>query len=146
MAACGAQQALLVHLALVRQVRRMAGPIGMCSIPAVADTTFILEANVVTDKQVVLTAKRVWYYSENDEAAFFEWLDKLPCVEKYEGELDVLEIHINQARLDAGSLYELLALFRRYNIDMTQLRVFDRDEFASWFRNPKSYWFKEVFE
>ena len=100
----------------------------------------------MTDRPVVLIAKRVWYYSENDEAAFFEWLDKLPCVEKYEGELDVLDICINQARLDAGSLYELLALFRRYNVDMKQLRVFDRDEFASWFRNPKADWFKEVFE
>ncbi len=42
------------------------------------------------DRQVALIAKRVWYCSENDEAAFFEWLDKLPCVEKYGGELDVL--------------------------------------------------------
>jgi len=110
------------------------------------DQQFILEANAVTDEQVVLIAKRVWYYSENDEAAFFEWLDKLTCVEKYEGELDVLNIHVDQGRLDAGSLYELLALFRRYSIDMKQLRVFDKDKFASWFRNPKSYWFKEVFE
>ena len=38
------------------------------------------------NKQTVLLAKRVWYFSENDEAAFFEWLDKLPCVEKYEGD------------------------------------------------------------
>jgi hypothetical protein len=98
-----------------------------------------------TDKQAVLTARRVWYYSENDEAAFFEWLDKLACVEKYRGELDALNIYVNQARVDAGSVYELLALFRRCGVDMVQLRVFDREEFASWFRNPKSHWFKEVF-
>lgn len=100
----------------------------------------------MTDKQVVLIAKRVWYYSEYDESAFFEWLDKLACVEKYEGQLDVLNIYVNQARIDAGAVYELLALFRRYNVDMRQLRVFDREEFASWFRNPQSYWFKDIFE
>lgn len=99
----------------------------------------------MSDRQVVLTARRVWFYSENDEAAFFGWLRGLPCVEKYEGELDTLNIYVNQARVDAGSLYELLALFRRYGVDMSQLRVFDREVFASWFRNPKSYWFKEVF-
>jgi hypothetical protein len=100
----------------------------------------------VTDKQVVLIAERVWYYSENDEAAFFAWLDKLACVDKYKGELDVLSIYVNVARVDAGSVYELLSLFRRYGVDMKQLRVFDRDEFAHWFRSPKSHWFKEVFE
>jgi hypothetical protein len=72
-------------------------------------------------------------------------LDKLACVEKYEGELDALNIYVNQARVDAGSVYELLAMFRRYGVDMAQLRVFDREEFASWFRNPKSHWFNEVF-
>lgn len=110
------------------------------------NTTFIPGANVVTDKQVVLIARRVWYYSDNDEAAFFEWLDKIACIEKYEGALDALNLYVNEARVDAGSLYELIALFRRYAVDMSQLRVFDRDEFATWFRSPKSHWFKEVFE
>lgn len=100
----------------------------------------------MTDRQIVLVARRVWYYSEHDEAAFFEWLDKLACVEKYEGQLDVLNIYVDQAQMDAGSLYEILALFRRYRVDMAQLRAFDRDEFASWFRNPQSYWFKDIFE
>ena len=98
------------------------------------------------NKQTVLLAKRVWYFSENDEAAFFEWLDKLPCVEKYEGRSDELKIYVNAAAADAGSVYELLALFRRYEIDMRQLRVFDREEFASWFRNRRAYWFKDIFE
>ena len=83
--------------------------------------------------------------SNSGNVKIFEWLDKLACVEKYEGELDALNIYVNQARVDAGSVYELLALFRRYGVDMAQLRVFDREEFASWFRNPKSHWFKEVF-
>lgn len=98
------------------------------------------------DKPIILEAKRVWYYSENDEAAFFEWLDKIACVEKYEGELDTLRIFVNHDLIDAASVYEFLALYRRYGIGMKQLQVFDRDEFKDWFRDPRSHWFKEIFE
>ena len=96
--------------------------------------------------QIVLQAKRVWYYSKNDEAAFFEWLDKLSCVEKYEGEADVLNVHVNETLVDEYSLREILSLFFRYSVDMKQLRVFDKEEFSEWFRNPHAYWFKAVFE
>ena len=71
---------------------------------------------------------------------------QIVCVEKYEGQLDVLNIHVNQDRVDEGSVYELLALFRRYGVDMKQLHVFDREDFAGWFRDPRAHWFKEIFE
>ncbi|MBO3036839.1 hypothetical protein J4764_09300 [Burkholderia pseudomallei] len=121
------------------------GPVGMCNIPAEAATTFIQEADVVTG-DLVLSAKRVWYYSECDESAFFEWLDKLPCVKRYEGELDVLSIYVDEAKVDESALRELLALFRRYAVEMKQLRVFDRNAFASWFRDPRAYWHAAVFQ
>lgn len=88
--------------------------------------------------ELALSAKRVWYYSECDESAFFEWLDKLPCVKRYEGELDVLSIYIDEAKADESALRELLALFRRYAVEMEQLRVFDRNTFAFWFRDPRA--------
>jgi len=110
------------------------------------DLTCIQEGKGVAGNQIVLHAKRVLYYSENDEAAFFEWLVKLGCVEKYEGEADVLNIHINKTLVDEYSLREILSLFRRYSVDMKQLRVFDKAEFSEWFRNPLAYWFKPVFE
>lgn len=96
--------------------------------------------------ELALAAKRVWYYSECDETAFFEWLDKLPCVKRYEGELDVLMIYVDEAKVDENSLRELLALFRRFSVEMKQLRVFDRDEFALWFRDPRAYWHAAVFQ
>jgi len=99
----------------------------------------------VIEGELVLTAKRVWYYSKHDEAAFFEWLDKIPCVVSYEGELDVLSICIDVAKVHEYELRELLALFHRYAVDMKQLRAFDRKEFAKWFRNPRSYWHAAVF-
>ncbi|MFP8832838.1 hypothetical protein ACLIJR_01065 [Hydrogenophaga sp. XSHU_21] len=97
------------------------------------------------DDQLELIARRVWYYSRNDEEAFFEWLDKLPCVRRYEGELDVLRIHIDKGKVDEYALRELLSLFRRYAVDMKQLRAFDNDEFSIWFRDPRAYWHASIF-
>jgi hypothetical protein len=111
-----------------------------------AATTCTLEEDVVTEDELVLIAKRVWYYSQYDEAAFFEWLDKLSCVSGYQGELDVLNIYVDVSKVDEYALRELLALFHRYAVDMKQLRTFDRDEFAEWFRDPRAHWHAAVFQ
>jgi hypothetical protein len=39
----------------------------------------------------------------------------------------------------------MLALFRRYGVELRQLAAFDRDEFAEWFRDKQAYWHKDVF-
>ncbi|OLL27791.1 hypothetical protein BTH42_31705 [Burkholderia sp. SRS-W-2-2016] len=96
--------------------------------------------------EIVLSAKRVRYYSECDETAFFEWLDKLSSVKRYEGELDVLSIYVDETKVDESALRELLALFQRFAVEMEQLRVFDRQEFAPWFRDPRAYWHAVVFQ
>lgn len=95
---------------------------------------------------IELEARRVRFFSLGDEDAFFEWLDKLPCVGKYVGLGDALHISINRAAVDEDALRELLALFRRYGVDMKQLRVFDGFEFSEWFRDSRAYWFDAVFE
>ena len=48
-------------------------------------------------------------------------------------------------RVDQASLREFLALFHRYGIDKSQLRVFDRPEHARWFRSPTAYRHEDVF-
>jgi len=96
-------------------------------------------------ENVLLVARSVWFYSKSDEAAFFEWLDKLTCVSKYEGKGGALYIEVRPETVSEAALRELLALFHRYGIDKKQLVAFDRQEFGHWFRNEKSYWFLEVF-
>lgn len=96
-------------------------------------------------KIVVLEATGVMYFSRFDEAAFFEWLDKLKCVSKYYGELHTLYIEVQVSAVDATQLDELLGLFFRYHIDMKQLAIFDRKKFAKWFRNRDAYWYDAVF-
>jgi hypothetical protein len=97
------------------------------------------------DNLVVLEATRVLYRSENDESAFFEWLSKLECVQKYEGRGDTLSIHVIRNKVDESALRELLALFYRYGVDMRQLAVFESGDFQPWFTNSQAYWFPSVF-
>jgi len=96
-------------------------------------------------ENILLVARSVWFYSKSDEAAFFEWLDKLTCISKYEGKGDALYIEVRPEAVNEVALRELLGLFHRYDIDKKQLAAFDRQEFREWFRNEKSYWFSEVF-
>jgi hypothetical protein len=145
MAAFGVQPVKPGHRALEHPGLHMVVPIGTCSIPMGMASTFTQEANVVTDDEQVLTAKRIRYYSENDESAFFEWLDKIGCVTRYEGQLDVLYIYVDGGKMDEYALRELLSLFRRYGVDMKQLVAFDSDEYAAWFRDPQKYWHRAVF-
>lgn len=96
-------------------------------------------------KTVELEAASVRFFSHGDEGAFFGWLDKLPFVERYEGRGRTLYISVNSAAVDEDGLREMLALFRRYGVELRQLAVFDRDEFADWFRNEQAYWYADVF-
>lgn len=47
-----------------------------------------------TSTIIELEASKVRFFSPHDEEAFFEWLNKLPCVENYIGQRDVLHIRI----------------------------------------------------
>jgi hypothetical protein len=95
---------------------------------------------------VELQATGVRFLSQGDEVGFFRWLAKLAFVERYEGCGLTLFISVNAAAVDEDGLRELLALFSRYGVELKQLAVFDRSEFADWFRSKQAYWHKEVFE
>jgi hypothetical protein len=94
---------------------------------------------------VELKAQATRFFSQLDGTAFFEWLKKLPCVSKFEGRGDTLSIRVLESKVDEYALRELLALFHRYRLDMKQLSVFDKQDFAGWFRNTEAYWYKSVF-
>ena len=96
-------------------------------------------------KPIELKAQRTRFFSQLDEGTFFAWLKELPCVSTVEGRGDLLFIRVIESKVDEYALRELLALFRRYGIDMKQLAVFDKQEFAHWFHNRDAYWYKSVF-
>jgi hypothetical protein len=94
---------------------------------------------------VRLEAADVRFFSQGDESAFFVWLNGLPFVEGYEGRGRILSVLVNSAAVDEDGLREMLALFRRYGIALRQLAIFDRDEFADWFRDERTYWYNDIF-
>ena len=92
----------------------------------------------------VLVATDVTYYHPNDEAAFFEWLDRMEFVDSYRGELRDLFISLNR-RPRKDDLREILAFFFRYEIDMSQLAQFETKANRSWLRDPQKYWHHKMF-
>lgn len=102
-------------------------------------------ADQVNKRSVVLDAKAVVFYSQHDEDAFFEWLSKLQCVEEYRGIGRVVRIRVALKLVTDDALRELLALFFRYRIEMTQLSIFETKSNRSWFAKPGSYWYRKTF-
>jgi hypothetical protein len=97
-------------------------------------------------QEVVLVCKRVVFYELKDEEAFFEWIAKIKCVVKCEGEQANIYLHIKSNKISDANLRDLLALFFRYKINMKQLAVFLHDQNKSWFfDNVQMYWHKKLF-
>jgi hypothetical protein len=68
----------------------------------------------------VLICIRVAYLSNGDEKAFFDWLNSIKAIRKWNGIGDNLLIHVPQ-RVSATSYRELDAMFRRYKVGRKQL-------------------------
>ena len=94
---------------------------------------------------VELQAFSVGFFSQGDETAFFAWIKSMPFVEQIEGHGRSLFMKVNASAIDEDGLRELLALFRRYEVDLAQLVAFDREEFAEWFRHADAYWHNDIF-
>jgi hypothetical protein len=100
---------------------------------------------MTTPTTVELRAEATRFFSNIDEVCFFGWLKKLPCISMFEGRGDTLYIRVAGPDVDEEALRELLALFHRYGIDMKQLRIFDKEDFAGWLHNKKAYWYRPMF-
>jgi hypothetical protein len=94
-----------------------------------------------------LTCKSVMFYSETDELSFFNWINNIKCIKKFEGVSDTLFLHINTTKPSDICLRELIALFHRYKVDMEQLSQFLNDKNKSWFfENKRTFWHKKIFK
>ena len=87
----------------------------------------------------------VVFYHENDELIFLEWLSRIPCVECCDGDGRYGLIARLKRRPGKDDLRQLLAVFRRYGVDMRQLAKFETAKNRAWFCDPKMYWHKAVF-
>jgi hypothetical protein len=84
------------------------------------------------------------YGSQIDENMMFSWLDKIPCVSGYKGK--GVELYIDLKEMDEDSLRELISLFFRYQLDLSQFKQFETSRNRKWFNNPEAYWYPYVFE
>jgi hypothetical protein len=92
-----------------------------------------------------LRCDSVRFFSPEDEAAFFNWASRIVGVSGVRGEDRSIVIELGEASPSEDTLRELLALSRRYQVPAKQLARFLSDENASWFRDPRAYWYAEVF-
>lgn len=96
-------------------------------------------------KNMLLECRSIRFRSSGDERIFFEWLSSIQSIRKFYGEGFSLFIELNESVSDED-LRELIAIFFRYNIKMSQLKQFVTAENRIWFQcNKKSYWYKKVF-
>jgi len=85
------------------------------------------------------------YFSAGDETAFFSWLQAISGVVAVQGYGRELHIRLRSKRLSAQSLRELLALYQRYQGNMSELAQFVNQSNSSWFANPNACWHSQVF-
>jgi hypothetical protein len=98
------------------------------------------------NKEFFLTTKCGWFYSSTDEDLFFDWIKKIPSITHCKGIGTNLLLYFKSKRIKAQDLSELLALFRRYKIDMSELKIFLNEGNKEWFYGSKhAYWHKKVF-
>lgn len=93
-----------------------------------------------------MVCKGVKFGSMHDEDAFFEWIKKIKCIQSFEGARDELYLDLISDRLEDLELRDIIALFRRYKVDMAQLKRFLTEDNKRWFfDNKRAYWYKKVF-
>ena len=61
------------------------------------------------------------FWSDGDETAHFEWMQRIPCVREVRGEGRRVYLTIAENEVTADDLRELGALYRRYGGDAAQL-------------------------
>ena len=93
-----------------------------------------------------LICKQVSFYSEGDEISFFKWLKEIEAIKDIKGIGDEIQLAIKNSNIDENSLRELIAIFYRYKIEMSQLKQFLNEGNEYWFKaNDCAYWKKGVF-
>ena len=92
----------------------------------------------------VLICRRVRFFSVGDELSFSSWLKRVKAIRRWEGKDDCILLHVT-TRVSDKSLREFIALFLRYDIDLTLLSQFMSSQNEVWFGNPDMIWHQRVF-
>lgn len=93
-----------------------------------------------------LTCSHVIYRGFLSEDIFFEWIYKINCIESLGGEGSDLYLYLTSANLTSSDIYDLLAFFKRFKVDLKQLKPFLNENNKKLFlKNKKAFWYKDLF-
>lgn len=98
---------------------------------------------MTADEVVVLEIKDLIFFSPRDEDNLFEWINAISAVRKVFGLGDSIFVEV-AAGLGEDDLSELIAVFKRYGVDMKQFSVFDDGRFP-WLRKKGAFWCEGIF-
>ncbi|HEX8610330.1 MAG TPA: hypothetical protein VF800_03510 [Telluria sp.] len=85
------------------------------------------------------------FYSAGDERRFFQGLSENPSVSGFRGIARQLEVTIVQRRLGRDALWELTALFQRYQIPLAPLAQLAKQERFAWLTDETWSWHESMF-
>ncbi len=85
------------------------------------------------EKILILTPLR--FYSPEDEELFFNWLDKIECIDNYQGVGRELHVSFASRPITFNEYRNLNGLFKRYKFkNSEQLKtLFETEENKDWF-------------
>lgn len=92
-----------------------------------------------------IKCRRVMFYSQGDETAFYSFAQSIPAVRKIDGITDSIILRLRPSCSDR-SLRDLIALLFRYKIDMRPLAELKTEKNSVWFCDPQKFWHKKVFK
>jgi hypothetical protein len=95
---------------------------------------------------IKLECKLVRFFSELDEISFTERIERIKCIESWEGVSVSIFLYVKSKRVSDVCLRELISLFYRYKIEMSQLSVFLNEKNKIWLMNNKAFWYKKMFK
>ncbi|MBA0100985.1 hypothetical protein WH218_18295 [Stenotrophomonas indicatrix] len=87
-----------------------------------------------------LEAKKVYFFSQQDEGFFFEWIGRIGCIENVVGRGDTIYLDLEPNEVLEDEVWEIAAVFRRYRIPLAQLRALDRDGYSRVLRKELRRW------
>ncbi|MCO7470211.1 hypothetical protein NJG16_09050 [Stenotrophomonas maltophilia] len=73
-----------------------------------------------------LEARSVYFFSQQDEDFFFEWIGRIGCINNVVGRGDTLYIGLDQNAVLEDEVWEIVAVFSRYRVPLAQLGALDR--------------------
>jgi hypothetical protein len=112
------------------------GPEKVCSVAMITKDGPLLELTQMDTG--------ILFYHLNDERAYFEWLARIPCVERYQGEGRRGLVVYLKRRPRKDELRELIAMCQRYGVNMRQLAKFETVANRKWLRDPQKYWYEAI--